>query len=373
MADEQVPLLGPDNKDGDSGMAMLDNNGINRPASSSPPPPPAPPTMPPATTSTPIAIAHRGYKAQAPENTMLAFRRAVDVDAGAIETDLHLSRDGVVVLSHDADLGRCYGLPGVRVRDRDWAELAALRTARAPHEPMPRLRDLLAWLDEDPRAAGVGVLLDIKRHDDAEELVRRTAETIASVPATQRPWNERITPCCWDAKYIRLCLAHLPGFRITHVGHSTAYARALVDQVPGLSAVSMLRHALAAPVTGPRFLRDMRARGVPVHAWTVNEEDWMEWCVRNSIAGVITDDPALFREVRRRVGGKEEEEGKEGGMVRVRGMGMGEKRGVARTLAKRAWFAFEMLLFHVLLAAFAGTTWLRHGSPRRRVREELRG
>ncbi|KAI1632998.1 PLC-like phosphodiesterase [Biscogniauxia mediterranea] len=342
--------------------------------------------MPPATT-TPIAIAHRGYKAQAPENTMLAFRRAVavaDVDdeavAGAIETDLHLSRDGVVVLSHDADLGRCYGLPGVRVRDRDWAELAALRTTRAPHEPMPRLRDLLAWLDEDPRTSGVWVMLDIKRHDDAEELVRRTAETIASVPATQRPWNERITPCCWDAKYIRLCLAHLPGFRITHVGHSTAYARALVDQVPGLSAVSMLRHALAAPVTGPRFLRDMRARGVPVHAWTVNEEDWMEWCVRSGggIAGVITDDPVLFREVRRRVGGKEEEEeeGKEAGegMVRVRGMGeKRKKRGLARALAKRAWFAFEMLLFHVLLAAFAGTTWLRHGSPRRRVREELRG
>lgn len=45
-------------------------------------------------------IAHRGYKAKHPENTMAAFRAAADVGADAIETDLHLSRDGVVVLSH---------------------------------------------------------------------------------------------------------------------------------------------------------------------------------------------------------------------------------------------------------------------------------
>lgn len=48
----------------------------------------------------PQAIAHRGYKAQFPENTLAAFRGAVDVGAHAIETDLHLSKDGVVVLSH---------------------------------------------------------------------------------------------------------------------------------------------------------------------------------------------------------------------------------------------------------------------------------
>lgn len=48
----------------------------------------------------PQAIAHRGYKARFPENTLAAFRGAVDVGAHAIETDLHLSKDGVVVLSH---------------------------------------------------------------------------------------------------------------------------------------------------------------------------------------------------------------------------------------------------------------------------------
>lgn len=48
----------------------------------------------------PQAIAHRGYKAEYPENTMGAFRGAVDVGAHAIETDLHLSKDNVVVIAH---------------------------------------------------------------------------------------------------------------------------------------------------------------------------------------------------------------------------------------------------------------------------------
>lgn len=48
----------------------------------------------------PQAIAHRGYKAEYPENTMGAFRGAVDVGAHAIETDVHLSKDNVVVIAH---------------------------------------------------------------------------------------------------------------------------------------------------------------------------------------------------------------------------------------------------------------------------------
>jgi glycerophosphoryl diester phosphodiesterase len=55
----------------------------------------------------PQTIAHRGYKAKFPENTMGAFRGAVEVGADAIETDIHLSKDGVVVLSHVRDSYLC--------------------------------------------------------------------------------------------------------------------------------------------------------------------------------------------------------------------------------------------------------------------------
>jgi glycerophosphoryl diester phosphodiesterase len=48
----------------------------------------------------PQAIAHRGYKAKFPENTMAAFKGAIDVGAHALETDIHITKDGVAVLSH---------------------------------------------------------------------------------------------------------------------------------------------------------------------------------------------------------------------------------------------------------------------------------
>ena len=57
-------------------------------------------TLPAQGQQLPQAIAHRGFKVAFPENSMGAFRGAVEVGAHAIETDIHLSKDGVVVLSH---------------------------------------------------------------------------------------------------------------------------------------------------------------------------------------------------------------------------------------------------------------------------------
>lgn len=59
----------------------------------------------------PQAIAHRGYKAAHPENTMGAFKGAVEVGAHAIETDLHVSRDGVIVISHVRSRLHAFSLP----------------------------------------------------------------------------------------------------------------------------------------------------------------------------------------------------------------------------------------------------------------------
>lgn len=130
---------------------------------------------------TPQCIAHRGYKAKLPENTMAAFRAAAAAGAHAIETDLHLSRDGVVVLSHvglslpelgagrgtvqadetqDGDLKRCFGVDK-RVNECDWSYLRTLRTIKAPHEPMPSLEELLAFLAECEQE-DMWLILDIK-------------------------------------------------------------------------------------------------------------------------------------------------------------------------------------------------------------------
>ncbi|KAK7454331.1 glycerophosphoryl diester phosphodiesterase [Colletotrichum acutatum] len=258
----------------------------------------------------PQAIAHRGFKAQYPENTLLAFRAALDeAGAHALETDLHLSRDGVVVLSHDGNLKRCFGIEDKKINECDWEYLKTLETVREPKQRMPRLEDLLGLLAEEGRE-GVWVLLDIKRRrtertdDPPAELLGRVADVLASTPGPV-PWNERIVFGCWNQPYITHVRTILPNYPISLISWSPLYARNfLTPKQPNLS-FNMFQKSLVGPV-GKLFIRDVKKNRRQLFVWTVNDEEWMEWSIRAGADGVITDDPELFREVCRRWQGKGE-------------------------------------------------------------------
>ncbi|KAJ4396087.1 hypothetical protein N0V93_000304 [Gnomoniopsis smithogilvyi] len=241
----------------------------------------------------PQAIAHRGYKAEYPENTMGAFRGAVEVGAHAIETDMHLSKDNVVVIAHDKDLKRCYGVEGL-VRDHDWSYLSTLRTLREPRQPMPRLSELLAYLAE-PANASVWLLLDIKIDDDAETMIRLLASTIhAAPPPSGNNWRSRIVLGCWTARHVRLCHELLPDFAIAWIGITLALAREYL-RVPNI-ALNMRQEPMYG-FGGSRFIKDVQADGRPLYAWTVNSVAWMRWAIGKRLDAVITDDPRLYLEV----------------------------------------------------------------------------
>lgn len=91
---------------------------------------------------------------------MGAFKGAIQVGADAVETDVHITKDNVVVLSHDNTLKRCFNLPD-RIIDCDWEYLSTLQTIKEPKQGMPRLVDLLEYLAE-PGLEEKWVLLDIK-------------------------------------------------------------------------------------------------------------------------------------------------------------------------------------------------------------------
>jgi len=93
----------------------------------------------------PLAFAHRGGAAHAPENSWRAFEHAVGLGYRYLETDLQASADGVLVAFHDRTLARVCGQDG-QVRRLSHAELAAARIDGT--EPIPVLEDLLAaWPD----------------------------------------------------------------------------------------------------------------------------------------------------------------------------------------------------------------------------------
>ncbi|KAL7801395.1 PLC-like phosphodiesterase [Trichoderma afarasin] len=278
----------------------------------------------------PQTIAHRGFKASFPENSMAGFRAAVEVGAHALETDVHLSKDGVVVLSHDPSLKRCFGVD-LLIKDCTWSYLSSLRTVKEPHEPLPRLVDLLEYLVSGPETEKIWVLLDIKIDDKPEDLLRAVACAFTEV-SSATPWDERIVLGCWNATFMKAALAFLPGFPLAHISTSLYYSRHFLP-IPNLG-FNMFQLLLVGPL-GSWFLSKAKSASRPVFAWTVNSPKWMEWCIRKNIPstpsllstsasssasslsadpkldpttpntvlidGVITDDPRLFLQVCSRV------------------------------------------------------------------------
>jgi glycerophosphoryl diester phosphodiesterase len=104
------------------------------------------PTRVPATLTPPLAFAHRGARAHAPENTIEAFTLALRLGATGLESDVWLTADGEAVLDHD-------GMVGTRLRRRPIASLA--RASLPAH--VPTLDDLYATCGTD-----VAVSLDVK-------------------------------------------------------------------------------------------------------------------------------------------------------------------------------------------------------------------
>ena len=98
-------------------------------------------------------IAHRGFKSEYPENTLLAFRKALEIGAHGLELDVHYSKDGELVVFHDFDLQRMTKEKGY-VYDFSWKELKEMTIHQDGHkDKIPLLEEVLILFSEFEREA----------------------------------------------------------------------------------------------------------------------------------------------------------------------------------------------------------------------------
>lgn len=108
----------------------------------------------------PLVIAHRGYIGRYIENTMPAFQAAADLGADWIECDVHLPRDGEVVIHHDETLKRLSERPG-KLTDYTLGELQQVKLKQADQTgQIPSLADYLGWVKDKHTVTNI----EIKRH-----------------------------------------------------------------------------------------------------------------------------------------------------------------------------------------------------------------
>ncbi|MFF1573565.1 glycerophosphodiester phosphodiesterase [Leifsonia sp. NPDC058292] len=228
----------------------------------------------------PRIIAHRGLAIEAPENTLLAFLRALNAGASHLETDVHVSADGVAVISHDPDLSRTVGRD-VRV---DQLTMAELRRVDLGH--CQGYASLAEALDAFPEAR---FNIDIKDAGASLPAARAIRETRAT---------DRVLITSVDEHRRRAAADALPGVA------SSASVRQVLPAILaaklGLAPIArrVLRGLVAVQVPERRgFLRLVTARtvsvlhraGVEVHVWTVNEPKQMTRLLDLGVDGLVTD------------------------------------------------------------------------------------
>lgn len=225
-------------------------------------------------------LAHRGLAVDAPENTLLAFAKAIAAGASHLETDVHASADGVAVLSHDPDLFRLTGRQ-VRIDQLTAAELMRIDLGDGQ-----TFATLAGALDTFPDAR---FNIDIK----AAAAAIPTVEAIRSAHAESRVLIGSFS----NAR--RLAVVRRLSGVVTSVSSRGAviatWAGALgVPAVTrralrGVQAVQLPVRVLGVRTTSRRVIAAYHSAGVEVHIWTVNDPAEMRRLLDAGVDGIVSD------------------------------------------------------------------------------------
>jgi glycerophosphoryl diester phosphodiesterase len=234
-------------------------------------------------------VAHRGFSAVAPENTLAAIKEAVDAGASGCEFDVYGCGDGTVVLMHDKTVDRTTDGSG-RVTELTLERLKQLdagswKHARYSGEPVPTLDEALRLLKD----TGCQPVIEIKMEGISARVVEavRKADMVdqAAVIAfsqevvTEVRQLEPRLPCAW------LCGDDLHGTPAERADWLAARARQCGTDLLDLNY----------KILSPNLIAELKSRGLSVWTWTVNDPPVMRSLIDWGIDSITTDRPDLLR------------------------------------------------------------------------------
>ena len=243
----------------------------------------------------PLFAAHRGGALLWPENSLLAFRNALALGADFLELDVHMARDGEVVVIHDATLDRTTTGTGP-VRARALAELGALRLkdrgGAVLEERIPTLDQVVALAAAGKRQ----ILLEIKtderrqRYPGIEEKVFAVLDRHRFTPATVVMAFEGAT---WRrVRQIR------PDARVAALYSARALpAPAVTPELAALREAGVAFVGLDQALVTGEVAKQARLAGLILGVWTVNEREAIARFIDQGVGVVITDRPDLAKEL----------------------------------------------------------------------------
>jgi len=227
-------------------------------------------------------IAHRGASAVAPENTLASVRRAIEEGADWIEIDVQESADGQVIVVHDSDFMKLAGV-NLKVWDGTLAEIRALDVGSSfsPEFAGEQVPTLSQVLEEVKGRAGLIVELKYYGHDQTLE-----QSVVDLIEAANMQHQTKIMSLKYTG--IQKISALRPDWIVGLLS-----AQAIGD----LTQVRADFLAVSTRLANSSFIRSAHAAGKQVYVWTVNDALSMSHMMSLGVDGVITDEPALGRQV----------------------------------------------------------------------------
>lgn len=246
----------------------------------------------------PLIIAHRGDSAHAPENTLAAFRLALEKGSDGVEFDVQLSKDGVPVVIHDYNLKRTGGRPDT-VDSLTAKQLGSIDVGswfrrkkgvadndEFSKQTVPTLVEVLETLSSCPGP----IYVELKcRDENYGRLAKAVCDVIRDLPLLDRMIVKSfklaaipIVRCSLS----EVTTAALFAPEILHFLRRKRHIIALAREF-GADQISLHRSLATSKLTA--FAEQA---AMPVTVWTADNTKWIERCIRRNIGALITNDPA---------------------------------------------------------------------------------
>lgn len=234
---------------------------------------------------------HRGARARMPENTMNAYRYAMQVGADAIEVDIGMSKDGVLVLNHDRSI------EGTLVKDLSWKEIQTFDVGSrqnpdfplqvpSPNSRIPSLEAFLQFFDPYPH---VKLNLEIKTcpfHPDETWEPMKMAKAILPLLNEYQIAKERVLFQSFDPRMIMALKTEGSEHEISYLIDS--WSDDIEESCAALECKSLSPKVSLLTEERSKLIQDA---GLNFYAWTSNHESEWNKLLLWGAKGIITDDP----------------------------------------------------------------------------------
>lgn len=246
---------------------------------------------------TPLVFAHQGGENIRPSNTMEAFRHAVELGADVLDTDMHLTKDGVLILMHDQTVDRTTDGTGA-IRDLTLAEIKRLDAGydfstddgqtfpyRGRGLAVPTLEELFKAYPD--KRFGI----EIKQTEPVETakrfcaLIRQHQMQNSVLVSSFRQQNmDEFRKQCPEVATSATEEEVRPFFFASLLGMTRAFT-------PNFNSLQVPEEAAGFQILTPQFVAAARERGLPVQPWTINEEADLKRILALGVDGINTDNP----------------------------------------------------------------------------------